>query len=55
MHTAEAFVCGSSCLEVEIAIAKLRKYKSPGGFQILAEMLQLESETLMYASQKVKH
>jgi hypothetical protein len=30
VHTAEPLVPGQSRLEVEIAIAKLKKYKSPG-------------------------
>jgi hypothetical protein len=30
VHTAEPLVPGPSRLEVEIAIAKLKKYKSPG-------------------------
>jgi hypothetical protein len=30
VHTAEPLVLGPSHLEVEIAIAKLKKYKSPG-------------------------
>jgi hypothetical protein len=30
VHMAESLVPGPSCLEVEIAIAKLKKYKSPG-------------------------
>jgi hypothetical protein len=30
VHTAEPLVTVSSSLEVEIAIAKLKKYKSPG-------------------------
>jgi hypothetical protein len=30
VHTAETLVPGPSPLEVEIAIAKLKKYKSPG-------------------------
>jgi hypothetical protein len=34
---AEPLVPGPSNLEVELAIAKLKKYKSPGGDQILAE------------------
>jgi hypothetical protein len=33
-------------LEVEIAIAKLKKYKSPGSDQILAELIQAGGETL---------
>jgi hypothetical protein len=40
-HTAEPLVPGASRFEVEIAIAKLKKYKSPGSDQIQAggEML----------------
>jgi hypothetical protein len=30
VHTAEPLVPGPSRLEIEIAIAKLKKYKSPG-------------------------
>jgi hypothetical protein len=33
VHTAEPLVPGPSCLEVETAIAKLKKYKSPGSDQ----------------------
>jgi hypothetical protein len=35
-----------SLLEVEIAIAKLKRYKSPGSDQILAELIQAGSEIL---------
>jgi hypothetical protein len=38
IHTAEPLVPGPSCLEVEIATAKLEKYKSPSSDQILAEL-----------------
>jgi hypothetical protein len=38
IHTAEPQVPGPSYLEVEISIAKLKKYKSPGSDQILAEL-----------------
>jgi hypothetical protein len=37
VHTAEPVVPGPSRLEVENAIAKLKKYKSPGSDQITAE------------------
>jgi hypothetical protein len=40
VHTAEQLVPGPSHLEVENAIAKLKKYKSPGSDQILTEMIQ---------------
>jgi hypothetical protein len=37
IHTAEPLVCGPSHLEVEIGNANLKKHKSPGSDQILAE------------------
>jgi hypothetical protein len=40
VHAAEPLVPGPSCLEVEIAIAKLKKYKSPGSDEIPAELIQ---------------
>jgi hypothetical protein len=40
VHGAEPLVPGQSRLEVEIAIAKLKKYKSPDSDQILAELIQ---------------
>jgi hypothetical protein len=40
VHTAELLVPGRSHLEVEIAIAKLEKYKLPDNDQILAELTQ---------------
>jgi hypothetical protein len=45
IHPAEALVPGSSRLEVEIAIARLKKYKSTGSAQIPAELIQA-GETL---------
>jgi hypothetical protein len=39
VHTTELLVLGPSHLEVELAIAKLKKYKLPGGDQILAELI----------------
>jgi hypothetical protein len=38
IHTDESLVPGPSHLEVEISIAKLKKYKSPGSDHILAEL-----------------
>jgi hypothetical protein len=40
VYKAEPLVPGSSRLEVEIAIAKLKRYKSPGSDQIPAELIQ---------------
>jgi hypothetical protein len=39
-HIAEPLACGPSRLEVETAIAKLKKYKSPGSDQIPAELIR---------------
>jgi hypothetical protein len=44
VHTAELLVPGPSCLEVEIAVAKLKKYKLPSNDEILAELIQAEGE-----------
>jgi hypothetical protein len=38
---------------VEIAIAKLKKYKSPGSDQILAELYQAGGEILVSVIQKL--
>jgi hypothetical protein len=46
-HTPELLVPGPSPLEVEIAIAKLKKPKSPGSDQIPAELIQAGGETLL--------
>jgi hypothetical protein len=40
MHTAEPFVPEPSSSEVEFAIGKLKRYKSPGVDQIPAELIQ---------------
>jgi hypothetical protein len=46
MHTAEPFVPESSSSEVEVAIGKLKRYKSPGVVRIPAELFQAGRETL---------
>jgi hypothetical protein len=46
MHTAEISVSHSSASEAEVAIGKLKSYKSPGVDQIPAEMIQAGGETL---------
>jgi hypothetical protein len=53
VHTAEPLVPGPSCLEVEIAIAKLKTYKSPGSDQILAELIQAGAGILLSAIHKL--
>jgi hypothetical protein len=49
VHTAEPLFPGPSRLEVEIAIAKLGKYKLPGNDQIPAELIESGSEALVSA------
>jgi hypothetical protein len=53
VHTAEPLVPCPSHLEVEIAIAKLKKYKSPGSDEIPAELIQAGGELLLSAAHKL--
>jgi hypothetical protein len=53
IQTAEPLVPGPSHLEVEISIAKLKKYKSPGSDQILAELIKAGGETLVSVIHKL--
>jgi hypothetical protein len=46
MHIAEPFVPEPSASEVEVAIGKLQRYKSPGVDEIPAELIQAGGETL---------
>jgi hypothetical protein len=51
-HLAEQLVPGSS-LEVETAIAKLEKYKSPDSDQMPAELIQAGGEILLSTIHKL--
>jgi hypothetical protein len=53
VHIAEPLVPGPSRVEVEIAIAKLKKYKSPGSHEIPAEPIQARSKMLLSAIHKL--
>jgi hypothetical protein len=44
MHTAEPYVPEPSALESEVAMWKLKRYKSPGAEQIPAELIQQEGK-----------
>jgi hypothetical protein len=46
MHTVEPFVLEPSASEIEVAIGKLIRYKSPGVDQIAAELIQARGEKL---------
>jgi hypothetical protein len=50
---AQPLVPVPSRLEAEIAIAKLKKYKSPGSDQIPAELIQAGGEILLFATHKL--
>jgi hypothetical protein len=47
IHTAEPLVPDPSPFEVEIAVEKLRRYKSPGSDQSPAELIQAGSVILL--------
>jgi hypothetical protein len=49
VHTAKPLVLGSSRLEVEIPIANLDKFISPGSDKIPAELIQIRSKILRSA------
>jgi hypothetical protein len=53
VHTEEPLVPGPSHFEVEIDIAKLKKYKSPGSDKILAELIQAGGEMLLSVIHKL--
>jgi hypothetical protein len=44
---------GPSLLGIEIAIPELKKYKSPGSDQILAELIQAGGDMLLSAIHKL--
>jgi hypothetical protein len=46
IHMAEPLVPEPNLVKVEIAIGKLKSYKSPGTDQILAELIKAGRETL---------
>jgi hypothetical protein len=46
IHTAEPSAPIPSSLEIENAIAKLKRYKSPRSYRIPAELIQTEGEIL---------
>jgi hypothetical protein len=53
IHTAEPFVLEPSVSEVEVAIEKLKSYKSPGVDQIPAELIKAGGETLRFEIYKL--
>jgi hypothetical protein len=53
VHMAEPLVPGLSHLKVEIAIAKFKKYKSPGSDQIPAELIQAGCKILQCVIHKL--
>jgi hypothetical protein len=55
VNTAEPLLPDPSRLDVEIAIAKLKKYKSPGSDQISAELIQAGGEMLLSTIHKLNN
>jgi hypothetical protein len=53
VHTADPLVPGPCRLELAIAVAELKKYKSPGSDQIPAELIQVGGEMLLSAIHKL--
>jgi len=53
IHTAEPLVTEPSALEVELAIEKQRRYKSPGIDQITAELIKAGGSTIRCAIHKL--
>jgi hypothetical protein len=53
IHTAEPLVPEPSLVGVEIAIGKLKSYKSPGTDQIPAELIKAVGETLCYETHRL--
>jgi hypothetical protein len=53
MHTAEPFVPKPSASEVEVAVGKLKRYKSRGVGQIPGELTQAGDETLSFEVHKL--
>jgi hypothetical protein len=53
VHTAKPLVPGPSHLEVETAIAKFKKYKSPDNDKILEELIQEGGEILLSSIHKL--
>jgi hypothetical protein len=54
-HTAEPLVPDPGPFDVDIAITKLKQYKSPGSVQIPLELIQAEGETIVFAVHKLIH
>jgi hypothetical protein len=49
----EPLIPGLICLEVEIVIVNLKKYKSPGSDQILAELIQARGKVSLSVIHKL--
>jgi len=53
IHTAEPLVAEPSAFEVEMAIEKLKRHKSPGMYQIPAELIKAGGRTIALSSVKL--
>jgi len=48
MHIVEPLVPESGSFEFEIAIEKLKRFKTPGVDQIVAELIQVDGNNIMF-------
>jgi hypothetical protein len=53
VHSAERLVPGPSAFEVELAVEKLKRYKSPGSDQIPAELMKAGCRTVRSDTHKL--
>ena len=53
IHTAEPLVTEPSAFEVEVAIEKLKRHKSPGIDQIPAVVIKVGNTTIRYVIHKL--
>jgi hypothetical protein len=53
IHIAETLVSEPTPTEVDMAIAKMKRYKSPGSDQIPAELIQADGETILSVIHKL--
>jgi hypothetical protein len=52
MHTAKPFVSAPSASDTDVAIGKLKRYKSPSVDQIPVKLIQAGGETLRFEIHK---
>jgi hypothetical protein len=54
MYTAERLVREPNCFKVEVAVGKLKRYKSPSGDEVATELIEAEGNTLRSEIHKLR-